>query len=118
MRSSKLGTVVGQHRIGKSVLLKSRNKAAFYISSGIFWLNSDTEPRMVIQYRQRITAYTITQKKVAFEVGLPHFVAVFPFKSLVGCVPGRLRRIDQPIALDDVATGRQITITSATRKNK
>ena len=105
MRSSKLGTVVGQHRIGKSVLLKSRNKAAFYISSGIFWLNSDTEPRMVIQYRQRITAYTITQKKVAFEVGLPHFVAVFPFKSLVGCVPGRLRRIDQPIALDDVATG-------------
>ena len=105
MGSGKLGTIVGQHRIWKSVLLKCCNKAAFYISSGFFWLNSDAEPGMVIQDRKGIAAYAVAQKKVPFEVGLPHLIAVMFLKSLERCVFGRLRRINQTIAFNNVAAG-------------
>ena len=105
MGSSELGTIVRQNRIWKSILLKSGYKALFYAGCGIFWLNSDAEAGMVIQDRQGVTACTVSQKEVSFEVRLPHLVAVVFLKPLEGCVLGRFRRSDQPIALDDIAAG-------------
>ena len=105
MRSGKLRTIIRQHRIWKSVLLKSSYKALFYTGSGIFWLNSDAEPRMVIQDCKGVTANAVSQEEVPFEIRLPHLIAVVPFETLERGVFCRFRRIDQTVALDDVAAG-------------
>ena len=105
MRSGKLRTIIRQYRIWKSVLLKSSYKALFYTGSGIFWLNSDAEPRMVIQDCKGVTANAVSQEEVPFEIRLPHLIAVVLFKPLEGRMLGSFHRIDQAITLDDVAAG-------------
>ena len=105
MRSGKLRTIIRQYRIWKSVLLKSSYKALFYTGSGIFWLNSDAEARMVIQDCKGVTANAVSQKEVPFEIRLLHLITVVLFKPLEGSMLGRFHRIDQPVALDDIAAG-------------
>ena len=105
MCSGELRTIIRQHRIRKSVLLKSSYKAVFYASSGVFWLNSDAEPRVVIQDCEGVAAHPVAQEEVSFEIRLPHLIAVVPFKPLERGVFCRLSRINQSVALDDVAAG-------------
>ena len=100
-------TVVHQHTIRQAVGSENTRESPLHRSRLLVTtgLQSQSEARVVIQDRQRVTTPTAGQREVALEVHLPQQVGAFMFKACVRSAFGCFHRIDAAVSPEDGCDG-------------
>src|SRR6476660_206224 len=108
--------VIQQHPLRQSVTAKGfrqslLNRVPPLIAAP---LQTDRIAGMIVQHRQRVTAGSIAQGKMPFEIHLPQLIGGLVLETLPRLMFGRLRPLDPPMPLQngmDGTGGRQRRLT-------